>query len=215
MSIDKNIKNDKIYINDIFEKIERYIEEFQNLNPDLNLLDNYNHRTYRVQLKVSLLWEDIVIDKGRTKSDAHCKSKNLSNIEIKTRNNKDKVIDNKKMLNTGFMFDKQDRPGRREYILNVDGLIFSIFHFEKLYLIFWTSAENTISEYRDICIRKQEEFLPKFKEKQLLKNSNGGYDNINISINDFSDKSIWNIYYDGDIYEDRSLSEIKQILGVK
>lgn len=207
-------KTNEIEVNKIFNKVEEYVKKFQELNPDLNLLDNYNHRTYRIQLKISLLWKDITIDKGRTKSDAHCDSMNLSNIEIKTRNNKDKVIDNKKLLKSGFMFDKQDRPGRREYILKVDGLIFSMFHFERMYWIFWTCDKNTISEYRDICIKKQKEFLPKFKKKQKITNNNGGYDNINISINDFSDNSVWNLYYENDIYENKKFSEIKKILGV-
>lgn len=208
-------KIQEIWVNDVFDKIEKYVKEFQDLNPDLNLLDNYNHRTYRIQLKTSLLWDDIVIDKGRTKSDAHCDSMNLKNIEIKTRNNKDKKIDNKKLLKTGFMFDKQDRPGRREYILKVDGLIFSIFHCEKLYWIFWTCDKGTISEYKNICVKKQNEFLPKFKEKQSELIGNGGYDNINISINEFSNDSIWNLYYENNIYEDKSLKEIKEILNIK
>lgn len=210
-----NKKNKKISIHSDFWKIEEYIEKLQSLNPDLNLLDNYNHRTYRIKLITSLLWKDIEIDKGRTKSDAHCDSMNLKNIEIKTRNSKSKIIDNKKILNTNFMFDKQDRPGRREYILKVDGLIFSIFHLEKLYSIFWTCDKNTIQEYKNICVKKQDEFLPKFIEKQKQINSNGGYDNINISINDFSNNSIWNLYYKDNIYENKNLEEIRKILLIK
>lgn len=36
-------------------------------------------------------------------------------------------------LKKAYMFDKQDRLGRREYILTVDGLVFGLFHNENLY----------------------------------------------------------------------------------
>lgn len=197
-----------------FNEIENLITKFQNINPSMNLFDNYNHRTWRIQLKVSLLWKDFEIAKGRTKEDAYCSSLGLSNIEIKTRNNKDNLLDNKKLFKEKYMFDKQDRSGRREYILKIDGLVLSVFYKEKLYWIFWTNDENTIKEYRDLCKKKQKDFVPEFEKNQKNLDHNGGYDTITISLDEFSDNSKWNFYFENNIYKDVLLEDIKSFLKI-
>lgn len=43
----KNFENNKK-----FEKIEKLITEFLEIDDSVNILDNYNHRTLRIKLKI-------------------------------------------------------------------------------------------------------------------------------------------------------------------
>ncbi len=203
----KNFENNKK-----FEKIEKLITEFLEIDDSVNILDNYNHRTLRIKLKIQEVWPDFNLTPGRNKSDVEVPSLGLKNVEVKTMNAKKENIES--FFKKKYMFDKQDRKGRRKYILTIDGLVFSIFLNEKLFWIFWTNNKNTLDEYKKIATDKQETFLNYFKNAQSKK-GNGGFDTINISISEFSDNSIWNFYYKNKIYLNKKLIEIKEILLIK
>lgn len=70
---------------------------------------------------------------GRNKADVMVPSLGLKNVEVKTMNMKTNKVNNESFFKKAYMFDKQDRLGRREYILTVDGLVFGLFHNENLY----------------------------------------------------------------------------------
>jgi hypothetical protein len=174
----------------------------------------------RVQLVVQTIWPDFTLSKKRMGPDAWCNSLGLKDVEIKTSNIKSKNIPN--LSNPGnsffnkmsFMFDKQDRQVRRQYILGYDGLVFSIFLMEKLQLVFWTNHSNTLQKYKNIVKNKQKKFLTKWNEIQKNAKKSGN-DAINIGLKDFDDDSIWNFYYKNMIYKDATLKEAKIILKVK
>lgn len=209
--MDKKIKILKINENKKFSEIEKMIIDFQNLIPDINLIDNYNHRTVRIEMIIKEIWNDFVLNKNRNKEDAKCPSLGLNKIEVKTKNYK-KLASEESMIKSKFMFDKQDRESRREYILKFDALIFGIFVKEKLHWLAWTKNDLVLQEYRNLCIDKQNLFLKYWEEKQKRRDQNGGNDAITISLNDFSENTIWNFFYDGKIYLDITLKEIKSIL---
>lgn len=206
----------KIYLkpNIKFNEIEEIIHKFKSIYEGINLLDNYNHRTYRIKLKVQELWPDFNLEPGRNKADVKVPSLNLKNVEVKTMNIKGNKINNLTFFKKSYMFDKQDRPGRREYILTIDGLVFGLFFNENLHWIFWTNDEKTMSEYRNLCKIKQEIFKTKFAADQEKKGKNGGYDTITIAVSEFSDETIWNFYNENTIYENIKISEIKKILKI-
>ena len=198
-----------------FDEIETIIQRFKMAYEDINLLDNYNHRTYRIKLKVQELWPDFNLMPGRNKADIMVPSLGLKNVEVKTMNMKTNKVNNESFFKKAYMFDKQDRLGRREYILTVDGLVFGLFHNENLYWIFWTKDQTTLAEYRSLCKIKQFKFQKKFKALQEKKNSNGGYDTITIALSEFSEQSIWNLYLKNSIYIDLTMNEIKKLLQIK
>ena len=198
-----------------FDEIETIIQRFKMVYEGINLLDNYNHRTYRIKLKVQELWPDFNLMPGRNKADVMVPSLGLKNVEVKTMNMKTNKVNNESFFKKAYMFDKQDRLGRREYILTVDGLVFGLFHNENLYWIFWTKDQTTLAEYRSLCKIKQSKFQEKFKALQEKKNSNGGYDTITIALSEFSEQSIWNLYLKNSIYLDLTMNEIKKLLQIK
>lgn len=210
--------NSKIIIrtkdNKTFNKIEQLVQDFLNVVPGINLFDNYNHRTVRIETIIRELWPDFILNTSRNKEDARCKSLSLEKIEVKTKNYKDFNSKESTMFKSKFMFDKQDRESRRDYILKFDGLAFAVFIKEKLHWLSWTNDINTLSEYRKICVKKQEEFLVYWEEKQKRRDQNGGNDAITISLNEFSDSSIWNFYYEGNIHTNITIKEIKEILKI-
>lgn len=210
-----NYKKIDIEQNIVFDEIETNICNLRSAYNGINLLDNYNHRTYRVSLKIKEIWKDFELMPGRNKSDAKSDSLCLKNIEIKTTNVKSKKINNNSFFKKKYMFDKQDRQGRREYIFTVDALVFSVFCNEKLHWIFWSKNYLVLKEYKKLCKNKQEEFKVKFEEIQNKKGNNGGYDTITISLSEFSDESIWNVYVNNSIYIDIKMFDIKKILEIQ
>lgn len=109
----KSFKKINLNTNAKFEEIEKIIHDFKSAYEGINLLDNYNHRTYRIKLKVQELWPDFDLMPGRNKADVKVPSLNLNNVEVKTMNIKNNKINNLTFFKKGYMFDKQDRPGRR------------------------------------------------------------------------------------------------------
>lgn len=211
----KSFRKINLNTNVKFEEIERIINDFKSVYEGINLLDNYNHRTYRIKLKVQELWPDFNLMPGRNKADVKVPSLNLNNVEVKTMNIKGNKINNLTFFKKGYMFDKQDRPGRREYILTIDGLVFGLFFNESLYWIFWTNDEKAMMEYRNLCKIKQEIFKTKFEETQKKKGNNGGYDTITIAISEFSDETTWNFYIENTIYQNITINEVKKLLKIE
>lgn len=207
----KNIK--RIDDNKTFSRIEEMVLEFQNIVPYINLLDNYNHRVIRIEVIVKELWPDFKLNTKRNKEDAKCPSLGLEKIEIKTKNFKNNESEST-MFKAKFMFDKQDREARREYILKSDALVFAVFKNEELHWLAWSKDNEVLKEYVKLCKNKQEEFLLKWNEIQKDKSKNGGNDAITISLSEFVDNTIWNFYYDKTIYSDFSLNEIKKIFNI-
>lgn len=201
--------------NNDFNRVEELVEKFIKLIPNVNLFDNYNHRTFRIEIIIKELWPDFVLNKKRNKEDATCPSLNLKKIEVKTKNYKNNNSKELTMFNSRFMFDKQDRESRREYILGFDALVFGIFINEKLHWLCWSNNEDVLEQYRNLVLKKQNEFIKYWEEKQKRKDQNGGNDAIQISLSEFNEESVWNFYLESKIYKDIKLSEIKNILGIQ
>ncbi len=202
-----------------FLAIEKLVLLLKRFLPDINLLDNYNHRTVRLRLKImeNEAWKDFYLKPGRNKEDAVCPSRNLVDIESKTTNVELKNINHESFWKKKFMFDKQHIAGRREFIKKVDGLSFGLFWKEKLYWTFYTDDKETLANYRNIVEKKQREFQQKW-ETQSAK-ANGGYDTINIGLDDFDENSKWNVWLadgseEGLHLTNKTLKEIKQILEI-
>lgn len=200
--------------NEQFNKIEELVEQFVELIPGINLFDNYNHRTVRIEMIVKEIWHDFTLNKKRNGEDATCNSLNLKKIEVKTKNYKNYNSKKLTMFNSKFMFDKQDREQRRKYILGYDAIVFGIFVKEKMYWLAWSNDNEVLYEYRKLVELKQKDFIKYWEISRMIKNKNGGNDAITISLSEFSNETKWNFYWESKIYKEIKLSEIKDILEI-
>lgn len=88
--------------------------------------------------------------------------------EIKTSLNK-----NKNKINCHFEFDKQNDKNKRDKVLEIDSLVFTVFERDSFIPleIIYINNDNSIKTFRNIISRKQNDFLIKYKDKKINRDS--------------------------------------------
>lgn len=154
---------------------------------NINMLDNYNHRTLQVYdcLSRHPSVQNLAMNPKRTGKDAWCDR--YRNIEIKTS----------KGAYPRYLFDKQNDEIRRKQIFEYDAFAFAHFQDELLTRCVFVHEPDAVQSIYRMFEAKQALFL----EKNLRNIDNGkrGYDTIDITPNELKDVShdlyqgLWNI----------------------
>lgn len=158
---------------------------------DMNMFDNYNHRTLQVYecLSRHSLVSSLVINPKRTGKDAWCDA--FENIEIKTSKGK----------YPHYLFDKQNNDIRRQQIYDYDAFAFASFDDELLSRCVFVHEPEAVRAIRQMFSDKQHIFL----QKLVKANENGkrGYDTICITNKDLSQVDV-------DVYESGVWNTLKK-----
>lgn len=153
-------------------ELTSFVSQASKSTLNINMFDNYNHRTIQVYDCVSRhsCVENLVINPSRNGKDAWCDR--FRNIEIKT--SKEKY--------PRFLFDKQNNEIRRKQFFEYDAFVFAMFEDELMTRCIFVHEPESILSIQSLIITKQQKFL----EKERMNHENGkrGYDTINISMKD-------------------------------
>ena len=157
----------------------------------MNMFDNYNHRTLQVYECLSRhpLVSELVINPKRTGKDAWCDL--FKNIEIKTSKGK----------YPHYLFDKQNNDIRRQQIYEYDAFAFASFEDELLVRCVFVHDPEAIRAIRQMFSDKQQIFLQKMDK--AVTEGKRGYDTICITNKDLAQVDI-------DVYESGVWNTLKK-----
>jgi hypothetical protein len=158
---------------------------------NINMFDNYNHRTLQVYecLSHNASVNHLVINPKRTGKDAWCDL--FKNIEIKTSKGRYPI----------YLFDKQNNEIRRQQMYDYDAFAFANFEDELLIRCVFVHDPESVHGMRRMFSDKQQIFLQKL-DKAVMEGKRG-YDTICITNKDLAKVNV-------DVYESGVWNPLKK-----
>jgi hypothetical protein len=181
-----------------------HLQEASRINP--GLLDNYNWRTHQARdVLTAQVWPDFQLVPGRTGIDGFTTT--FKDIEMKSGGDG---------LRSGFMWDKQNDPVRREATLASDAFTFSWFSRGNVTMQGMLVAKDneSVENIRNL-LRTAQERRVRVWNQNVAQGRRGGWDGVTLKLNEIlaRDGLIYGLYHQGE-YSEMESQNIRTTLAI-